>query len=242
MLDIKDMMDVSAITLGAVEKNGRGSNFAEVKINGEDAIKFKFQVGGANGACAPFGIKAGEYEAENAEKIAMALTGDAALEALAKAIDEHLPKLVTSMSKQLFGAPRTELQVRDKQTPLFKPSEHPAYPAKVPLKVRVVKRKDKHGNPVGQLTRVDFATLDPGATRYRYVPGVAADVQKGSRIIAQVRIGPVWTNATKAWGVTLEAMHLVVFPPPEVATTEEIFHNLPAPPDAVMDDVDDSAS
>eukprot|EP00966_Prymnesium_polylepis_P201615 4671582-Prymnesium_polylepis.2 len=239
MLDINDF-DSNAITLGAVTKNSRNNPYVEVLYNGKDAIETKLRVGG-DGLVAPFGAKPGEFADESTEKIAMALNADADLEAFAKGLDGKAVGLLLPRSKDAFGKPRNELELRDKQTPLFREAKE-GYPPKVNLKVRVAQKKDKYGKLVGKLTRIDFATLDPGATAYRYVPGTADQIPINSRIIAECRLGPIWTNATKNWGITLEAMHVLVFPPPPEASAEDKFGALPAPPVDETVDMDDDGS
>jgi hypothetical protein len=211
MIDINNF-DVNTMTLGAVAKNSRNGNYCEVKVNGRDAIEAKLRFGGSEGLVAPFACQAGEFADEAGEKISMALNVDGDHEAFAKKVDDKVVGLMLPRSKELFGKNKNELELRDKQTVLFREGKD-GYPPKINLKVRVAQKKDK-GKLVGRLTRIDFATLDPGARAYGYVPGTADQIPKHSRIIAECRLGAIWTNATKNWGITLEAMHIVVFPPP----------------------------
>eukprot|EP00966_Prymnesium_polylepis_P314395 7265110-Prymnesium_polylepis.1 len=141
MLDIKSF-DVSAMSLGAVAKNSRNGTYCEMKVSGKDAIEAKLRIGGDQGLVAPFGCQAGEFADEAGEKISMALNVDADHEAFAKAIDASVPALVLPRSSELFGKPRNELELRDKQTVLFREGRN-GFPPKISMKVRVAQKKDK---------------------------------------------------------------------------------------------------
>jgi hypothetical protein len=153
-------------------------------------------------------------------KLAISLTPE--LEAVVRALDEAIPKLVAPRAQELFGAPKTELQLLDMYKPLYKPPSKEGYAPLSALKVKWSSDPEmvaKHGKP----TPVKLVT------RGGYVDGDSDALVDNCGVVAQLRLGSVWVTGKTSFGITLEAIELFVYPPPAAPSLADQY-TLPALP------------
>ena len=222
MLDFTQL-DPSKITLGATGRNSKGGKYVPLLYNGKDAIETKLHMGLDAPVRCPFGLDT-PMEEDAGPKLKLPIALPPALEATVRALDEAIPKLVAPRAAELFGGPKTELQLLDAYKPLFKPATKEGHAALSALKVKWSSSHEdvkKHGKPtpVKLVTKVDESQA--------YVKGDSEALVKNCGVVAQVRLGSVWVTGKTAFGVTLEAVELFVYPPADAPSLADLFE-LPA--------------
>eukprot|EP00966_Prymnesium_polylepis_P239706 5543715-Prymnesium_polylepis.1 len=209
--------DVATLSLGATRTNAMGGRYVPTLINGRDAIESKLRIDSEEGLRMPFGVSEPYGGGEPGPKLPMPLEPTEAFEAVARRIDAVVPQLVQPRAQELFGSSKTPAQLQDMYRPLVHEG-HNGYSCTIPVKVKV--------GGTGMRTQVDVATPDG------FAPATSDVLVRGARVLVLVRLGSIWIQGRTQYGITLEAMRVVAYPPAPQRPVEADFPVRPALPGA----------
>lgn len=193
----------TSLSLGDTREGPRGGCYTPLLVNGKPT---SFRVDGKEAMRVPFGVSP-SYS--GGETLTMAVVPTPEMETMAEKVDTVLPALVVPRSVHLFGERKSLVDLKSMYKPLVHVSKSADYSNTVHLKIR-------------PSTQIDVATLDG------FVRGSADDIVRNSRVLAIVRVGSLWVQEQTSFGVTLEAVRLLVYTPPPGQCVEDAFPVRPA--------------
>ena len=204
MISIQDFQSTS-LTLGETKTVPSGGCYTPLLIDGQSV---KLQVCSAEGMRAPFGVN-DSYSGGETQTMPLVPTPE--FEVFANEIDALVPVLVEPRSTELFGEKKSLSQLKDMYKHLVHLSKNQEHDNTVHVKIR-------------PKTLIDIATCDG------YVKGTTEDIVRGARVLVVVRLGSVWQQENKTFGVTLEAVRVLAHLPPKRVRVEDVFPVRPSLP------------